>query len=117
MITSPEVRDSRPAITRRGVVLPQPDGPRRQTTSPAATVRSTLRTATKLPKRLVIRRSSMVDTDVSALDGAESYAPQQVVLQGGGNHDDGNEEQRLGGGQQAPAHAEVAADGLRHGDR
>src|ERR1700681_437381 len=117
MITSPEVRDSRPAITRKGVVLPQPDGPRRQRTSPAATERSTLRTATELPTRLVIRRSSMVDIGVLALDGAEGYAAQQIILQGEGNHDHRNEEQCLGRGEQAPAAANIAADGLCHRDR
>ncbi len=34
------------------VVLPQPDGPRKQTSSPEATDRSTERNATKVPKFL-----------------------------------------------------------------
>src|SRR5437868_6527932 len=111
MITSPEVRASSPAIIRSVVVLPQPDGPSRQTTSPAATLRSTSRTARKLPKRFVIRLSSIVDMTVPrlALDGAEGHAAQQMVLQCEGDDDHGNEEQRFDCRQQAPAHADVAA--------
>ena len=39
IITCPEVIDSRPAIIRNAVVLPQPDGPTNTTNSPAATSR------------------------------------------------------------------------------
>src|SRR5436190_22545160 len=88
--TSPLETLSSPAMTRRVVVLPQPDGPRRQTTSPAATDRSTSLTAVKEPKRLVTLRSSMVD--MSALHGAEGDGPQQMVLQEEGDQEDGNEE-------------------------
>src|SRR5260370_26559680 len=48
----PEVGSSRPAIIRRVVVLPQPDGPRRQKNSPLATVKLESSTATKSPKAL-----------------------------------------------------------------
>src|SRR4051812_45153835 len=78
--TSPDVTRSRPAITRRVVVLPQPDGPSKQTTSPAATERLASLTAVKAPNRLVIFLSSMVDM-VSALDRSEGYTAQRVVLQ------------------------------------
>ena len=37
---------------RSKVVLPQPDGPSRQTKLPRATLRATLSTAVKAPKRL-----------------------------------------------------------------
>src|SRR5260370_37403279 len=116
MTTSPEVARSSPAIMRKVVVLPQPDGPSRQTTSPAATSRSTSRTATKLPKRLVSRLSAIVDMG-SALDRAEGDAAQQILLHREGHQDDRNKEERLDRGQEAPTHADVAADGLRHGDR
>ena len=62
---SPAVARSRPAIMRSVVVLPQPEGPSRQTTSPAATERSTSLTATKLPNFLVALRMSMVDMAIS----------------------------------------------------
>ncbi len=65
MMTSPAVARSRPAIMRRVVVLPQPEGPSRQTTSPAATDRSASRTAVKSPNVLVILRISMVDMTTS----------------------------------------------------
>src|SRR5438094_2190296 len=116
--TSPLVGASSPAIIRRVVVLPQPEGPSRQTTSPAPTVRSTSSTATSRWKRLVSERSSMVDMAFgSPLDGAEGDAAQQMMLQHEGHDRDRHQEQGLDGGEQAPAHADVAADGLRHGDR
>src|SRR5688500_14592137 len=43
---------SRPAMMRSSVVLPQPEGPRRQTNSPWATASVTSRKATKAPKCL-----------------------------------------------------------------
>ena len=43
---------------RRVVVLPQPEGPRREKNSPSATVRSMSSTATTSPKRLVTPWSS-----------------------------------------------------------
>src|SRR5262249_43657079 len=113
--TSPALAHSSPAIIRKVVVLPQPEGPSRHTTSPAATSRSTSRTATKLPKRFVSWRRAMVDIG-SALDRAESDATQQILLQGERHQDDGNEKERLDRGQKSPAPADVAADGLRHCD-
>src|SRR5688500_19002455 len=49
-ITRPRVCVSRPAMIRSSVVLPQPEGPSRQTNSPCATERLTPRSATKAPK-------------------------------------------------------------------
>ena len=66
MMTSPAVARSSPAIMRRVVVLPQPDGPSRQTTSPAATDRSASRTAMNSPNVLVTLRISMVDMTTSS---------------------------------------------------
>src|SRR4051812_27052966 len=56
--TSPEVCDSRPAMIRRSVVLPQPEGPRKQTNSPLRMPRSMPCRATKAPNSLRTRRSS-----------------------------------------------------------
>src|SRR5262245_49787281 len=58
MRISPLVAISRPAISRRVVVFPHPDGPRRVTSVPAATVNETSRTATTDPYVLVTRRNS-----------------------------------------------------------
>src|SRR5438552_232761 len=90
MTTSPEVTRSSPAIIRNVVVLPQPEGPSRQTTSPAATFRSASRTATKSPNFLVIFLTSMVD--ISALHGSEGDTSEQVVLQEEGDEEYGDEE-------------------------
>src|ERR1700741_2651451 len=46
----PPVGSSRPAIMRKVVVLPQPEGPSRQKNSPPSTVKAAPRTAAKLPK-------------------------------------------------------------------
>src|SRR5215472_5308146 len=46
----PPVGSSSPAIMRKVVVLPQPDGPSRQKNSPSCTVKSAPHTAVKLPK-------------------------------------------------------------------
>src|SRR4029078_9290360 len=118
MMMSPAVTLSRPAIMRKVVVFPQPDGPSRQTTPPAATERSTSLTAMKSPNLLVILRVSMVDIWDLSLDGAEGDAAQQVVLQEEGHQEDWDEEQRLDRGKQTPHHADAAAGHrLVHGDR
>src|SRR5438552_503434 len=106
MIISPAVARSSPAIMRSVVVLPQPEGPRRQTTSPAATDRSASRTATKSPNFLVIFLTSIVD--ISALHGSEGDTPQQMVLQEEGDEKDGNQEQGFDGRQQGPVGAAAA---------
>src|SRR3954447_20608093 len=49
----PELGVSSPAIIRNSVVLPQPDGPRKHTSLPSGTLRSTLSTACAAPKRRV----------------------------------------------------------------
>src|SRR6185369_11778826 len=56
--TSPEVCTSRPATIRSSVVLPQPEGPRKQTNSPCRIPRLTSCRAVKAPKSLRIWRSS-----------------------------------------------------------
>ena len=48
----PDVGSSRPAIMRRVVVLPQPDGPSRQKNEPSGMVKVEFFTATKSPKAL-----------------------------------------------------------------
>ena len=50
---APAVGSSRPAIIRSSVVLPQPDGPSRQTKVPCGTSRLIASTAVKSPNRLV----------------------------------------------------------------
>src|SRR5688572_9620336 len=115
---SPLVARSRPAIMRNVVVLPQPEGPRRQTTSPAETFKSTSRTATKSPNVFVTFLSSMVDMNPpSPLDRAEGDPAQEMVLQEERHQYDRDKKQGFDGCEQSPAHADVAANRLRHGDR
>src|SRR5918996_5087507 len=113
---SPSLANSSPATMRKVVVLPQPDGPSRQTTSPAPTSRSTASTATNRSKRLVTLRSSM-SAIASAPDGAEGDAAQQLVLQHEGHEEHRDQEQADDGREQAPVDANLAADRARHRDR
>src|SRR5215213_10883857 len=65
--TAPEVCVSRPAMIRISVVLPQPEGPRRQVTCPLGKVNETSSTACSDPKLLVscsTRISDMTDNRV-----------------------------------------------------
>jgi hypothetical protein len=55
----PEVGNSRPAIIRRVVVLPQPDSPIRQKNSPSSIVKLEFCTATKCPK-VFLRLSTLI---------------------------------------------------------
>src|SRR3954468_17275686 len=55
---SPSSGCSKPAIIRRDVVLPQPDGPRSERNSPLRTWKETASTAFRSPKRLVTARNS-----------------------------------------------------------
>src|SRR3954447_5616603 len=116
---SPAVAVSRPAIMRKVVVLPQPDGPSRQRTSPAPTSRSTASTARRPPPNTLLTFLRLI-VDMarpSALDRAEGDAAQQMVLQEEHEDDDRHQEQGFDRGQEAPTHADVAADGLHHRDR
>src|ERR1700722_12005741 len=116
MTTSPALARSSPAMMRKVVVLPHPEGPKRQTTSPAETARFTFLTAVNPPKCFVTPFSSIVDIRLS-LDGAERDAAQELVLQREGHDDHRDEEKRFDSGQEAPADADVSTDRLRHGDR
>jgi hypothetical protein len=51
-ITAPESANSKPAAMRRAVVLPQPDGPSSEMSSPCLTSRSSLSSATVGPNVL-----------------------------------------------------------------
>src|ERR1700747_3643776 len=70
----PEVGCSKPAISRRVVVLPQPDGPSREKNSPLATVRSMLSTATSL--------NLLVSPDSSILPPATRHLQLGTALAG-----------------------------------
>src|SRR3984957_6638867 len=57
----PEVCGSRPAMARSKVVLPQPEGPRKQTNSPSAMSSEISPRAVKSPKRFERLRTSRYD--------------------------------------------------------
>ncbi|OQB88755.1 MAG: hypothetical protein BWX86_02605 [Verrucomicrobia bacterium ADurb.Bin122] len=60
---------SKPAIMRKSVVFPQPDGPRRVRNSPARTSKLTLSTAVKPPKRFVTPDISIIAGSLLMLEG------------------------------------------------
>src|ERR1044072_1847739 len=61
--TSPWLGSTTPAISRNVVVLPQPEGPSRQTSLPCSIVSDTLSTTAVGPYRLVRPRNSTDATD------------------------------------------------------
>src|SRR6266536_663394 len=66
----PAVGGSKPAIMRRVVVLPQPDGPRSAMSSPSAIRRERASTARTSPNRFVRELSVMPDKLVSRTPGS-----------------------------------------------
>src|SRR5919107_5329877 len=72
--TAPEVCVSRPAMIRISVVLPQPDGPRRQVTCPLGKVNETSSTACSEPKVLVSCSTRISDMADDRVGGREAVA-------------------------------------------
>src|SRR5512132_2886339 len=72
MVMMPASGFSRPATSRRSVVLPAPVGPNSTTSSPLGTVRLTSFAASTSPKRLVTRSMT-----TSAMDGLLEQAALQ----------------------------------------
>ena len=62
--TRPESGSSKPAIMRKDVVLPQPDGPSREKNSPAAMSSVTPSTATTRPSKVLVTFSSLMVAEV-----------------------------------------------------
>ena len=67
MITRPALGSSSPAIMRKSVDLPQPDGPTSTRNSPSSIVRSVGESATPSPKRLASPTISTLATRLSPL--------------------------------------------------
>src|SRR5918995_6273230 len=76
--TAPEVCVSRPAMIRINVVLPQPDGPRRQVTCPLGNVNETSSTACSEPKVLVSRSTRISDMAGHRVGRRKAAAPGRV---------------------------------------
>ncbi len=69
-MTLPEVGSLKPAIIRRVVVLPQPEGPSSEKNSPCLIDSSTLSTTVVSPNRLVSPTSSTAASAVSEVPAA-----------------------------------------------
>ena len=67
----------KPAIMRKSVVLPEPDGPRMVRKRPRARVKLTSSTATVSPKRLPTPSSATIAGAASSVGGATSRLPSQ----------------------------------------
>src|ERR1035437_9837726 len=81
---SPLVTDSSPAIMRSAVVLPQPDGPTRQTNSPWATSRLTESSESAALPAYCLVSSLKVTLDIGphSFDGTREDATDEVTLEG-----------------------------------
>src|SRR6202171_2932613 len=81
--TSPLVMSSSPAIMRSAVVLPQPDGPTRQTNSPSLISRFNLLTASAPPSYRLVRSSRTTpDMTRSSFDRPGEHASDEKSLEG-----------------------------------
>src|SRR5215470_7075064 len=94
---SPSLMSSSPAIMRRVVDLPQPDGPTSTTNSLSAMSRSMPRTASVSSKRFTTLRSETCAM-LSAFGGAGGEAGDVVV------HQEGVDDQRRRGAKQRAGH-------------
>src|SRR5262249_21067685 len=94
---SPEVASSSPAIMRRVVDLPQPEGPTSTTNSLSAMSRSMPRTAGVFSKALTTWRSA-TSAMLLSLGGAGGEAGDVVV------HEEGVDEKRRRRAEQRPGH-------------
>src|SRR5665213_2373515 len=92
---SPLVTDSSPAIMRSAVVLPQPEGPTRQTNSPWATSRLTESSESPALPAYCLVSSLRVTLDIAphSFDGTRQDATDEVTLEGEEDdqrHEDGH---------------------------
>src|SRR5690348_4673121 len=77
----PEVGFSKSAMTRRNVVLPQPDGPMKETNSPLATSRLISASALTGPSLVSkVRLSRRAETTVAPLDIVAASRPTSLAL-------------------------------------
>src|SRR3954447_20731996 len=99
MRSSPSVMSSRPAIIRRAVDFPHPDGPTRIMNSPSLTSRSMCLTASKPSSyRFVTSRSSICAMPSSPLHGAGGEPRDDAPLeQQDHDHDGDGDDDRRGG--------------------
>src|SRR3954468_14796098 len=97
--SSPSVMSSRPAIIRRAVDFPHPDGPTRIMNSPSLTSRSMCLTASKPSSyRFVTSRSSICAMPSSPLHGAGGEPRDDAPLeQQDHDHDGDGDDDRRGG--------------------
>src|SRR5436190_8131482 len=82
MRISPPLSSSSPAVSRSTVVLPEPDGPTRTSSSPSAISRSTLSTATMPPGNVFVmpaRVTSAISASVR-VSGDQVAVPESAAL-------------------------------------
>src|SRR5262245_23563737 len=106
----PRLTDSRPAIIRRVVLLPQPDGPTRTRNSPSAMVRSRAWTAVWPLGYTFSTWSSRIAAIGSPLHGPRRQPGDDAALED--QHQQGHGRGRHGGRRQdlAPGHLVLAAE-------
>src|SRR2546423_6478383 len=112
--SSPSVMSSSPAIIRRAVDLPQPEGPTRITNSPSATSRLMFLTASKpSEKRLLtpLRTISAIPSPPLSLDCARGQSGNDAPLEEQHKDDDGDRHDHCGRGDVAGRGGELRCPG------
>src|SRR6478672_2355699 len=92
----PPVVSSRPAIRRRSVDLPQPDGPTKTTKAPSSTVRLTFEMTLVVPKLFSTpsRTISPILSSETLFDRAERHPAHQLLLTEPAHDQDRRDRQR-----------------------
>src|SRR5260221_75099 len=117
ILISPPDTSSRPAISRRSVDLPQPDGPTKTTNSPSSMSRSSAGMMTTSPNAFrTLRRTkrpimSLPCSRSLSLDGSEGQAAHQLALREPAEDHDRRDGDRRGGRQLGPEQALRAGAG------
>src|SRR5713226_9172435 len=110
----PAVGVSRPAIIRRVVVLPQPEGPTKvkNSRSPISSDRSRTAWTSRLPRpKRLSRPSSRTENAMPGPLARRPQAAQQVALQEEDEQEGGHRDQHRGGHHHAPVHAGLLHEG------
>src|SRR6185437_3475323 len=103
---SPESASSRPATTRRIVLFPQPEGPRRTRNSPSEICSETSLTASTLPKRFT-RCLIRISAIASLLERTRHRRPHEPALEDQEDDDHREDRHHRRGGDDAPVGHEL----------
>src|SRR2546423_7679093 len=113
----PELTSSRPAIIRRSVDFPHPDGPTSTMNSPSPTVSETSSIARKPFAKSFVTCSSRISPTTSSFHGAGGQPERDLALHEAEEDEHGDRGQPLAGHQPAPVHLPTRAVAVRDPER